>query len=318
MEENTKQLLKWYGIRIVALVGLGAATWLGYSCYAATQQKNEEILHAAEKHAHILTKNVIALKETTAELKSHNQTHITQIKTLTDLYGTLSTQQQTYAGEQQAVCDEINGVNNNLTRFTQETHTHLAQLEEKLRYNVANVDTLKAKVSSLTTMQKQLSSLENNVNAITILLKELQESDEDDISSGKPMITSVGYQIGDEVQYISFVIKEADPDVLEKMLSVTAAYSGGLQEHRKKTTKETPAGSVERTEVLYRGAINGVYLRNMLLTEYNAKTASASVFLKLQGNNEIDAVTALTQTIPLSVSAKEKYAKLETTLAQRQ
>jgi len=117
---------------------------------------------------------------------------------------------------------------------------------------------------------------------------------------------------------VSFVIKGVNPEVLEKMLSVTAAYSGGLQEHRKKTTKETPAGSVERTEVLYRGAINGVYLRNMLLTEYNAKTASASVFLKLQGNNEIDAVTALTQTIPLSVSAKEKYAKLETTLAQRQ
>lgn len=331
MEENTKQLLKLFGLRLVALAGIGAVGWIGYSCYAATQKRNEERLSAVENHAHILTKNVFDVKEKiplldtrltateqqTVKLGERDQTHTAQIKVLTNQYATLSLQQQKYAEEQQAVCEDINAVNNNLTHVTQETNARLAQLEEKLGYNAANVDTLTAKLSSLTTMQKQLSSLENNVNAITLLLKELQESDEEESPSGKPMITNVGYQIGDEVQYVSFVIKGANLDVLEKVLHVTAAYSGGLQESRKTTTKETPVGSVERIEVLYRGTINGVYLRNMLLMNYNRKNSTASVFLKLQGNSEADAYTTLTRTIPMTETTKEKYGKLETVLAQR-
>ncbi len=330
MEENTKQLLKWYGIRLVALAGIGAVGWIGYSCYAATQKRNDERLSAVEKHASILTKNVVDLKEKvpsldarvvvtehqTAELTKHNQTKTAQIKVLTDQYATLSAQQQKYTEEQRTLCEEINTINTDLAQVTQRTYTRLAQLEEKLGYNAASVDSLNAKVSSLTTMEKKLSSLEHNVHAITLLLKELQEGDEE-THSGKPTITNVGYQVGDEVQYVSFVIKGATPENLEKVLALPAVYSQGLQESRKTTTKETPAGSVQRTEVLYRGNVNGVYLRNMLLLEYNTKTASASVFLKLQGNSETDAVTTLTQTIPFTETAKEKYAKLETVLAQR-
>ncbi len=289
-----------YVLGVIAACSIGYSGYVGVTGLYAEKQRREQRLCALENKTN-------SLETKCTEIEQRHSGQFTKVAAalgeydihrshINKQYSELAATHRQLADEQTTLKEQLNGLGNNMTVLAQVTNARLTQVEKNIECGGSSILNLQ------TTINNKIKLIEKNLITINETLNETEQTDE----QPQKGITSVAYQIGNEVQYVGFSVQQPEAMTIPAIEKVVESYSQGMQSTRKEFTKETTDGLVQRTELVF---TNGHH-RNMLIVEQ--KQGSAYVFMKMQKDDEVKALKEIIAKCQLQLSrgANEKLERL--------